>query len=319
MLMLRSIWHRWRVLLAILLAALLMAAIPGAAILLVRTQPGPAADLYPYPPNARQLIALGLTGQPGARAQGVPVAVDRVLVDGTQTVVQFHLAAQESGRPVSLPQIVLRDDTGQSYQEREGGIGGGALAPDRMGFLSGLLAAFGPAANERGFAAFASLPAGTHTAILRIAYGSRIQFLRVPLNLAALRRIPSVRLPPTVSALGVSVRITGLARVATSEQIDYSVDLPPLTGLPRIRNALYGAGGGRVWPTAGQMTCNPRQQPAGQPRYRIRCALSWSFPAVPAGTPLAVAVSLAPSRARFGAKSLGVLARHIWTVRMVTP
>lgn len=317
--MLRSIRRRWRILLAILLAVLLLAAIPGAAILLVRAQPGTAADLYPYPPNARQLIALGLTGQPAAGAQDVPVVIDRVLVDGTQTVVQFHLAAQESGQQVVLPQIALRDDAGTLYQEREGGIGGGALAPDRMGFLSGLLAVFSPLAHERGFAAFASLPAGTHAALVRIAYGARTQFVRVPLNLTALRRIASKQLPPLVSALGTSVRVTGLVRVALSEQIDYTVDLPPLTGLPRIRNVLYGAEGGRLWPTAGQMTCDPRQQPPGRVHYRIRCAISWSFPALPAGTHLAIAVSLAPSRDKAGAKILGALAYHSWTVRMVTP
>ena len=317
--MVRSMPRRWRVLLALLLAALLLAAIPGVAILLVRTQPGAAADLYPYPPNARQLIALGLTGKPGPRAQDAPVSIDRVLVDGTQTVVQFHLAAQESGRPVLLPQIALRDEAGTAYQELEGGIGGGTLAPGRLGFVSGLLAAFGPAASERGFAAFAPLPAGARMALLRVAYGARTQFVRVPLNLVALRRIASARLPATVSAFGVSVRVTGLVRVATSEQVDYSVDLPPLAGLPRIRNALYGLGGGRVWPTAGQMSCSPRQPPPGRPRYRIRCAISWSFLAVPARTPLTIVVSLAPSRAKFGARSVGALAGHTWTVRMATP
>ena len=316
--MLRPI-RRWRILLATLLAVLLLAAIPGVALLLLRTQPDTTADSYPYPPNGRQLIALGLTGQPAAGAQAMPVAVDRVLVDGTQTVVQFHLAAQESGQAVILPQITMHDEQGQRYQEREGGIGGGGLAPDRMGFLSGLLAVFSPLAHERGFAAFASLPSGTHAALLRIAYGSRTQFVRVPLNLASLRPIASVRLPSVVSALAVTVRVTRLIRVALSEQVDYSVDLPPLAGLPRIRNALYGLGGGRVWPTAGQMNCSPRQQPAGQSRYRIRCAISWSFPAVPPRTPLAIVVSLAPSRARFGARSLGTLVGHTWEVRMVTP
>ena len=317
--MVRSTRPRARIALAALLAALLLAAIPGVAILLVRAQPGTAADLYPYPPNARQLIGLGLTGQPAAGAQDVPVAIDRVLVDGTQTVVQFHLAAQESGKQVVLPQIALRDDAGTLYQESEGGIGGGALAPDRMGFLSGLLAVFSPPARERGFAAFASLPAGTHAALVRVAYGARTQFVRVPLNLTALRRIASKQLPPIVSALGTSVRVTGLVRVAISEQIDYTVDLPPLSGLPRVQNALYGAGGGRLWPTAGQMSCDPRQQPPGRTLYRIRCAISWSFPALPAGTPLTIAVSLAPSRDKTGAKILGALAHRTWTVRMVTP
>jgi len=70
------------------LLLLFVAAAAGAALTARPTSTGLALD--PNIPNERALIALGLSGAPGPGEPTHPIAVDRVLVDGAATYVQFH-------------------------------------------------------------------------------------------------------------------------------------------------------------------------------------------------------------------------------------
>src|SRR3954447_7309255 len=71
--------------------------------------PPSPAPLYSYPPNARQLIAAGLTGRPVGQNLSGPATVDLVLVDGVQTTVLFHVA----GGGGAIPSLTLSDDHGR--------------------------------------------------------------------------------------------------------------------------------------------------------------------------------------------------------------
>src|SRR5947208_2981792 len=97
--------------------------------------PSPAPP-YSYPPNARQLIAAGLTGHPVGQNLSRPATIDLLLVDGVQTTVLFHVA----GRGGAIPSLTLSDDHGRLYQPRVSSMGGSgfAMLPRPMGWRGAL-------------------------------------------------------------------------------------------------------------------------------------------------------------------------------------
>ena len=62
----------------VLLAIVVGAALCAFAVFVIARRPTAAArpTLYPYPPNARQLIAAGLTGRPAAASPTSPVSIE---------------------------------------------------------------------------------------------------------------------------------------------------------------------------------------------------------------------------------------------------
>jgi len=92
----------------VLLLVLLLVAAAGAALLI-----RPAAvtvPLDPNIPNEQALIDAGLSGVPAPRQPTSPIAIDRVLLDGAATYVQYHIAGPHA--PQGDPTPTLTDDQG---------------------------------------------------------------------------------------------------------------------------------------------------------------------------------------------------------------
>lgn len=124
------------------------------------------------------------------------MVVDRVLVDGIQTIVWFHIPHPPpltNSRPpfMSFPFITLYDDHRRSYQQQGGGMSGGQIVEPggTFGLLWQLIDAFAPRQTPRGYLSFPSLVPAAHAAILRISYAGAIEVVRVPMHLGALSTV----------------------------------------------------------------------------------------------------------------------------------
>ena len=87
----------------------------AAALLVISVTMRPTAapvPLDPAIPNERALIAAGLSGTPGPGQPALPVAVDRVVVDGAATYIQYRII-QPLGTVDNLTPGVT-DDRGRS-------------------------------------------------------------------------------------------------------------------------------------------------------------------------------------------------------------
>jgi len=177
----------------------LLVAVGGGLALAVRPA-GPAVPLDAGIPNGRLLIARGLSGVPGRGQPVAPITVDRVATDGAATYVRFHSTVPLGGSVDPFPQ--LYDDTGTLVN-----YGGAASYDDGVPWVTRLLSrAFprlGSAGPTRGIATLGPLPPTAHAAVLRFMGGETV---RVPLNLATLRRVPAYA-GPLVQRAGLQLRV----------------------------------------------------------------------------------------------------------------
>lgn len=93
---------------ALLLLLVLVAMAAGTTLLVHPT--ATAVPLDPHIPNAHALSDAGLGGAPDPSQPTRPIAVDRVLLDGAATYVQYHIAGPHA--PSGDPVPTLTDDQG---------------------------------------------------------------------------------------------------------------------------------------------------------------------------------------------------------------
>ena len=272
--------------------------------------------LFPYPPNARQLIAAGLTGRPRRGSRSAPVAVDMVLADGNQTTVLFHVTqeAQSTGPGrFAVPAITLLDDHNHGYDPRQGETTGGVMSDGSgpLGFLWQMVSVFVARQPATGYMAFAPLPPTTRMALVRVFYGGTVEWVRVPLHLAALGRLNAVTRPHAVAAgHGVVVRLARLSRTVGSVQLDFTVDAPAFAiTMPLVRDAVVDARGRALPSTDGSGSCGVPVQP----KARMHCTQSLTFAPPPRGTRLWLSVSLVNGLGR------SALPGGPWRVPFTTP
>lgn len=186
-------------------------------------RPGqPPLLLDPHIPNEQQLIALGLSGTPGPGQPARPVTVDRVLVDGVATYVQYHMTIRP-GAPESDPAPTLTDDKGvPAPGDQFSGISSlsGWTLPPLPSWVP-----WHPRTIERGVIILGPLPSSARAAVLQFgapngppipcgAGGScapgAIETVRVPLNLRALARRRVAHPGTRVRARGLTLTLRDL-------------------------------------------------------------------------------------------------------------
>ena len=246
----------------------------------------PAASsipLDPHIPNEQALIDAGLSGTPQPNQPTSPLAVDRVLVDGAATYVQFHLT-ESSGPHLVLPRVTISDDQGGLLNATSRGS-----APFSSGwaslFLSPLLAwsPWRPPLLRRGYYIVdAPLPATARAAVLHIVTrGGPVvwETVRVPLNLRALVR-QSVSHPRTLRVLNVAQGLTmSVAEITDTHLIlEYSPDGAPMPA------SLTSASGTIIHLTNLGSSCG------GSTTSGLSCRAIWIFPPQRRGTRLTLTI-----------------------------
>lgn len=185
----RRLHHVRAPLLGAALLLLLVAAAAGLTLAVRPTTPA-VAPLDPNIPNEQALINAGLSGTPGPGQPAAPVVVDRVLVDGAATYVQYHLVGQASAR--DFPMLTLSDD--QGTRVNAGGGGGFSTSTGwTLPFPLPSWVPWQPPVIRRGYYIVdAPLPATAHAAVLRLDMFGRLgppttsETIRVPMDLRAL-------------------------------------------------------------------------------------------------------------------------------------
>ncbi len=95
-------------------AALPLLLVAAAAALALLVRPAAAAvPLDPHIPHEQALLDAGFAGAPGPDQPDAPFAVDRVLVDGTATYVQYHMSVPVGTPTYPMPALpILADGRG---------------------------------------------------------------------------------------------------------------------------------------------------------------------------------------------------------------
>lgn len=169
---------------------------------------------------------MGLSGTPGPGQPTRPAAVDRVLVDGTDTYVLFHI---DGTRGVGdFPTFDLYDDRGARIT---GSGGSGFLSRPQarwtVPFPLPSWVRWHPPTVERGYVIVNAVPPlSAHALTLKIQMPRSgvtvVETVRVPLNLRALAR--------RVAHPGTTVRVAGLTltlRDVDATHLTYTYTLPP--------------------------------------------------------------------------------------------
>jgi len=187
----------------LLVAGLVLALVAVAAGVSLAARPATAGvPLDAGIPNGRVLIARGLSGVPGRGQPIAPIAVDRVTTDGAATYVRFHSTVPLGGSVDPFPQ--LYDDTG-TVVNYEGGASYDDGVPWWARLLSRAFPRLGSSGPTRGVATLGPLPLTARAAVLRFGVGNG-ETVRVPLNLAALRRVHPYA-GPLVQRAGLQLRV----------------------------------------------------------------------------------------------------------------
>ena len=161
---------------------LLILAVAAGLVLLIRPASAGIA-LDPNIPHERALIDAGLSGAPGPGQPAVPVAVDRVLVDGAATYIQYRII-QPLGTVDDLSPA-LTDDHGTSLNAGSRGF----HSPPGLTLPFPLPAwlPWRPMVSRRAVTIIdAPLPAAARAAVLRFDGPGAHETVRVPLDLRVL-------------------------------------------------------------------------------------------------------------------------------------
>ncbi len=296
---------RRRTLLRAAALPLLIVAAAAALALLVR----PAATvvpLDPHIPHAQALLDAGFAGVPRPDQPDAPVAVDRVLVDGAATYVQYHMAVPVGTPLYPMPALpILADGRGVPVPVSGGDrFSTGDVSPAAGWTLPVALPAWlpwHPTTVRRFYAALPPLPARAATLRFCLNVGQRgcspVETIYVPLDprAAALRH----RAHPgtTARAAGVTLALRDLGVTHLTYTYTYAPHGgPSYPALPRInlptpgrdvftplRDALRDASGRAVPTVARPTVC------ATGPRV-LRCAITLVFPPQPRGARLTLTI-----------------------------
>lgn len=262
---------------------------------------------YWYPPNMKQLMAAGLTGRPAPKSPSLPVAIDMVLVDTTQTTVVFHLPqAGQIGSNHSIPSIVLSDNRGRTYRPGVATLSTGPVVPPGahgIGELVWRVAAYLTGhVSASGYATFAPLSPRVTAAYLRIALDGSSEVVRVSLHLTALRTLlRTVWLHRTARKNGIVVRLIRISRGPGSAELTYTVDdYVTFRQNPMMQAAIVDRHGHTLFPTGGSGSCSLSTRAAvhAQAHMHMHCDNSYVFTSPVKGTQLRLTIALSPSSSR---------------------
>ncbi len=154
-------------------AALLLLLVAAAAGISLAVRPvATSVPLDPHIPHEQALIDAGFAGTPGPGQPTAPFAIDRVLVDGAATYVQYHMAVPVGTPLYPLPALpILADDRGVPVPV----FGGDRFSASGVSSESGWTLLFAlpawvpwhPTTVRRFYVILPPLPAGARAAVLR--------------------------------------------------------------------------------------------------------------------------------------------------------
>jgi len=283
-------------------AGLLLSFVLVAAVLSLALYPiNPGVPLDPGIPNEQALIDAGLSGSPAPGQPTAPIAVDRVLVDGAATYVQYHISGP--GGPQGDPLPTLSDDrgvpvTGGSSSNRDD-------APDwPLPFPLPAWLPWRPSTIRRGYLILPPLPLTAHAAILQFGVphstlgpGSG-ETVRVPLGPRAsiLQRVAHPATTARAAGLTLALGDLGPAHLTytyaprggppssdTQVHIAYSSRATPGGAAFDPAGQLVDAAGHLVPTTALGADCATDAQ-------SLRCATTVVFPPQPPATRLTLTI-----------------------------
>ncbi len=264
--------------------ALVVALLDGALLLLVAStipRAVGATDTFTNAvPNARTLVAAGLSAQPALGQPGRPVVVDRVFADTTATYVRYSIAdVPHDGRPV----VALQDDRGRAYANESSSS---EYRPIDQ------LMPWRPA--EQHLDLFAPLRPDAHAAVLRFSVNGRVvETVRVSLDLRALRQAGQISHPnATTTVRGVRTTIVMVTHGVAVSLMNYTFS--PRPGLLGAGQSLYVQSEAVVDARGRDLT---RLVTAGswsmgcRPRTHVCTATRAPFISVPSGAPLTLTLT----------------------------
>ncbi len=173
----------------LLCAALMLLLVAVAAGIALLTRLAVAdVPLDSHIPHEQALIDVGLSGVPGPDQPTAPIAVDRVLVDGAATYVQFHRTGSLSSQSDPIPAIFDAQIYG-AYYDGFSSSSGWTLPLALPSWVP-----WHPPTTQHGYAILGPLPASAHGVVLQFDGPGRLNGLgrgetvRVPLGSVALTR-----------------------------------------------------------------------------------------------------------------------------------
>jgi len=314
-------------------AALLLVLVALAAGVALAVHPSPpGVPLDSGIPNEQALIDAGLAAVPGPGQPTRPVAVDRVLVDGAATYVQYHMPAPGPSGTPGFPFPTLTADRGAPVTvDFSGGVSSmsdGTFPVPLPAWLP-----WHPPTVRRGYLILPPLPPTARAAVLHFgAPGGPPgpgagETVRVPLG-------PRTRLLSRVAYPGTTAHAAGLTltlRTLGPAHLTYA-DAPP--GGARSPASLSSSFSSFSATTPGGAAPNPDGQltdRAGHPlptvtlrttcaadALGLRCATTLAFPPQPPGTRLTLTVRTLPGGTPFPPAT--PLPRHgLWHLSLTIP
>ncbi len=262
------------------MTGLLVLLVAIAAGLALAVRPTSAdVPLDPGIPNEQVLIARGLSGVPSPGQPTTPIAVERIVTDDLLTYVQFHMTwPPPSSAAQPFPFSTLSDNTGPPVNT------------DRTMNLSPLTPAlplplpswfpWHPSTIRRGVLTFGPLSPTTHVAVMRLGNGETV---RVPVNLAALRRVRAYT-GPLVQRAGLQLRVA--AARDTGLVLGYGLT-NDTTSFGELRGVTLRDAQGRTVPFAVQ---NGACSSSGLPDVQLACRQVWTYPLQPRGERLTLSI-----------------------------
>ncbi len=296
-------------------AGLLLLLVAVAIRVALLTPPAVAAvPLDPNLPNEQGLIAAGLSGTPGRGQPTGPIAVDRVLVDGAATYVQYHTAAPAGSQGDPLP--TLSDDRGVPIAgDVHSGVtfsSGWAIPLPLPSWLP-----WHPQTVRHGVVVLPPLPPTARAAVLRFGGAGTPsgpgggETVRVPLDLRPLARRHVAHPGTTARAAGLTLTVRELA----FSHLSYTYVPPPgaPSGFGGPSSAVLADAAGRPVP-AVMLDSECASNSIGQPG--MRCDARLVFPPQHAGAHLTLTIS---AFWIYGARGGQRLLRGPWRLPFVVP
>lgn len=267
--------HRLRALL--LGAGILLLLVAAAAGISLAGRPAAAGvPLDPSIPNEQALIAMGLSASPRPNQPTRPIVVDRVLVDGAATYVQWHAPDLAPLHGQFGPQI----SDGRGTALVASGVVAGVQPAWSWSIPLPSWVPWHPPTVVRGSAILGPLPATSRVAILRWPHTTPAETVRVALDLRALARRPTSHPGTRASVAGLTLTLRDL----NFAYLTYAYALP-LNSFAFVTSAWLSDTHGRRLPAAPISSgC------AGGAGGMMSCTARYSFPPQPQGTHLTLVI-----------------------------